>query len=179
MAWRLLATILILPGTALVLVPGVILWLTADPASGVRLAGLASFDFWLGVGAGALGLALAVWTVRLFAVKGQGTPAPWDPPQKLVVAGPYRHVRNPIISAVMLMLFAESLLLQSPPIAGWLIVFFIINGVYFPLSEEKALERRFGDDYRRYKAHVPRWVPRLTPWIDTGAAAGKGEGETT
>ena len=42
--------------------------------------------------------------------------------------------------------------------------FFAANSVYFPLSEEKGLERRFGDDYRTYKANVPRWVPRLTAW---------------
>lgn len=95
---------------------------------------------------------------------GNGTPAPWDPPKKLVVRGPYRHVRNPMISGVVLLLLAESLWLQSWPIALWMMIFVIVNMIYFPLFEEKGLEERFGNDYRRYKAHVPRWVPRLRPW---------------
>ena len=105
-----------------------------------------------------------MWTVRLFVRQGEGTPAPWDPPQKLVVAGPYRHVRNPMITSVLLMLGGEALVFQSSAIAAWLIVFFVVNGVYFPMSEEKGLEARFGDDYRRYKQNVPRWLPRPTPW---------------
>jgi protein-S-isoprenylcysteine O-methyltransferase Ste14 len=169
MFWRMLATVLILPGTALVLVPGFILWLTVDSETGLTVAGPSEVDFWIGLVAGLVGLALALWTVRLFVTQGEGTPAPWDPPQKLVVAGPYRHVRNPMITSVLLMLFGEALIFQSSAIAGWLIVFFVINGVYFPLSEEKGLEARFGDDYRRYKQNVPRWLPRPTPWIDPGA----------
>ncbi len=169
MFWRMLATVLILPGTALVLVPGVIMWLSTDAETGLTVASPAEIDFWIGLVAGLLGLALALWTVRLFVTRGKGTPAPWDPPQKLVVAGPYRHVRNPMITSVLLMLVGEALIFQSTGIAAWLIVFFIINGVYFPLSEEKGLEKRFGDDYRRYKQNVPRWLPRPTPWTDPGA----------
>jgi protein-S-isoprenylcysteine O-methyltransferase Ste14 len=45
-----------------------------------------------------------------------------------------------------------------------LITWAAVNSVYFPLSEEKGLERRFGDDYRTYKANVPRWIPRVTAW---------------
>jgi protein-S-isoprenylcysteine O-methyltransferase Ste14 len=112
----------------------------------------------------ALGLTLAASTVRLFSTRGRGTPAPWDPPRKLVVQGPYRHVRNPMISAVLAMLAAEALLLQALPLAAWMAFFFAANAVYFPLVEEQGLERRFGDDYRVYKANVPRWIPRLTPW---------------
>jgi protein-S-isoprenylcysteine O-methyltransferase Ste14 len=173
MFWRILATILILPGTALVFVPGAILWATADPDTGLTVAGPGDFDFWIGLAVGLIGLGLAGWTVRLFVRQGEGTPAPWDPPQKLVVAGPYRHVRNPMITSVLLMLAGEALIFQSSLIAAWLILFFVVNGVYFPLSEEKGLEQRFGDDYRRYKQNVPRWLPRVTPWSDLGP-----EGET-
>jgi protein-S-isoprenylcysteine O-methyltransferase Ste14 len=95
---------------------------------------------------------------------GQGTPAPWDPPKKFVVRGPYRHVRNPMIIGVLLMLLAEAMVLQSWPITGWMIVFFIGNAIYFPLVEEKGLEKRFGQDYRQYKAHVHRWIPRIRAW---------------
>lgn len=166
MFWRMLATIVILPGMALVFVPGLILWMTSDPETGLTVAGLGEVDLWIGLAAGVIGLGLAVWTARLFMTLGEGTPAPWDPPQKLVVVGPYRHVRNPMITSVLLMLFAEAMIFQSSLVAAWLILFFMVNGVYFPLSEEKGLEKRFGDDYRRYKQNVPRWLPRMSPWID-------------
>ncbi len=50
------------------------------------------------------------------------------------------------------------------PLVAWLLVFVAANAIYIPLIEEPGLERRFGEDYRRYKANVPRWVPRLSPW---------------
>ena len=161
---RMLITILILPGTALVLVPAVILWVTSDPDVGFIIAGRGDVDYWIGLVAAMLGLVLAVSTVRLLLTLGEGTPAPWDPPKKLVVAGPYCHVRNPMITAVLLILVGESLIFQSSAIGVWLLVFFILNGIYLPLSEEKGLEQRFGDDYLRYKRNVPRWLPRMSPW---------------
>ncbi len=170
MSWRLLRTILILPGTALVLVPGLVLWAVGAGGGAIAPASPGQAAFWLGLVAALAGLALAVWTVRLFLVEGRGTPAPWDPPRKLVVRGPYRYLRNPMISGVLSMLAAEALMLRSWPLAAWMAVFFAANAVYFPLFEEKGLERRFGDDYRRYMANVPRWVPRLTPW--SGADSG-------
>jgi protein-S-isoprenylcysteine O-methyltransferase Ste14 len=46
----------------------------------------------------------------------------------------------------------------------------LTNVIYFPLKEEKDLIKRFGDDYREYRRHVPAWIPRLMPW--------KGENES-
>jgi len=159
--WGLLRTIVILPGTVLVYVPGLILWTIDGP---IRFSGPTDWTFWAAVPPAALGLVLAAWTMRLFNVVGGGTPAPWAPPRKLVVQGPYRHVRNPMISGVLFMFAAEALYFRSWPLAIWLVVFFTGNAIYFPLSEEKGLERRFGNDYRLYKTHVPRWIPRLRPW---------------
>jgi protein-S-isoprenylcysteine O-methyltransferase Ste14 len=67
----------------------------------------------------------------LFVQVGRGTPAPWDPPQRLVVEGPYRYVRNPMISSALMMLAGEVLLLGSWPIAVWLLAFFVGNTLYF------------------------------------------------
>lgn len=164
MFWRLLKVVLILPGTALVFIPAVILWLSRDGPHAATAAAPASVRFWCGAPVLGAGLVLAVWTVRLLVSKGQGTPGPWDPPTRFVVAGPYAHVRNPMITGAILILLGEALLLGSWPVAGWALVFFLINTVYFPFVEEPGLERRFGEDYRRYKTHVPRWVPRLTPY---------------
>ena len=111
------------------------------------------------------GLALMHRTISLFARVGEGTLAPWDPTQRLVVLGPYRHVRNPMISGVLSILLGEAALLGSPPILIWFLVFFAVNALWMPLVEEPSLVRRFGDDYLRYKRAVPRWIPRRTPWI--------------
>lgn len=112
----------------------------------------------------AIGLAMWAWTVRLFARIGGGTLAPWDPTERLVVEGPYRHVRNPMITAVLAVLLGEAALFGSTPILIWCVVFFAVNHAFFVVYEEPALERRFGDDYRAYKASVPRWLPLHRPW---------------
>jgi protein-S-isoprenylcysteine O-methyltransferase Ste14 len=86
----------------------------------------------------------------------------------LVIRRPYRHVRNPMISGVLFLLAAQALILGSWPLAAWLAVFFLGNTIYLPLSEESALECRFGAAYRQYKANVPRWIPRFRPWQPPG-----------
>jgi len=107
-----------------------------------------------------------VATIRLFVTLGKGTLAPWEPPQRLVVQGVYRHVRNPMISGVILVLLGESLLTASLPLFRWFLVFAVVNSAYIPLLEEPGLVKRFGEAYLTYKRNVPRWVPRLTPWND-------------
>ena len=164
MTWRMVKAVLILPGTAVVLVPGLITWAAAGTDFGGPVSPPGDIRLWAGLGIFGLGVWFGFWTASLFVTIGKGTPAPWDPPKKLVVRGPYRHVRNPMITSVLFMLLGEALFLQSWPIGWWGLFFFAANSVYFPLSEEKGLERRFGEDYLAYKANVPRWLPRFTPW---------------
>jgi hypothetical protein len=52
-----------------------------------------------------------------------------------------------------------------PHLVWALFFFFTVNAIYIPLCEEPGLEKRFGNDYRRYQRHVPRWLPRLRPWM--------------
>lgn len=106
-------------------------------------------------------------TIASFITIGKGTLAPWSPTKKLVLNGLYRHVRNPMILGVFLVLLGEAMAFASLPILIWSGCFMIINTVYFILSEEPGLERRFGDEYRQYKKHVGRWWPRLTPYDPT------------
>jgi protein-S-isoprenylcysteine O-methyltransferase Ste14 len=119
----------------------------------------------------AAGVALWYRTVALFARIGRGTLAPLDPPRRLVVAGPYRYVRNPMITGVTTVLLGEAALGGSPALLIWAAAFFAINAIWFPLGEERRLEQRFGDDYRVYKRNVPRWIPRLRPWEPRGREA--------
>lgn len=161
---RHLLSIAALPFTVTVLVP---LWIARR--SGVELTLASSPLGWLsqatGAGVLALGVVLFVSSLRRFATEGHGTLAPWDPPRALVVRGPYRHVRNPMISGVVFVLFGEALVLLSAAHAVWAVVFLGINLVYIPLVEEAQLERRFGAAYRDYCRNVPRVVPRLRPWV--------------
>ncbi len=161
---ELIKAIVILPGTALVYIPGALLWTSAGTSADMVPAEIAGTRLWIGLVVAVIGLVIAVWTVRLFLTVGKGTPAPWAPPQRLVVRGPYRYVRNPMITGVLFMLAGESLILGSWPVAGWTLGFFLLNSLHFVLVEEPGLERRLGEDYRQYKANVPRWIPRLTPW---------------
>jgi len=164
MTSKLVRAIIVLPGTVLVVVPWLLLRHAAGSSLAMSPAGPAQGSFWIGLALAATGFLLAAWTTRLFVTEGRGTPAPWAPPRKLVVRGPYRHVRNPMISGVLLLLGAGSLLLGSWPVAGWMLVFFLINLIYLRWVEEPQLERRFGEDYRRYRANVPRWIPRMAAW---------------
>jgi protein-S-isoprenylcysteine O-methyltransferase Ste14 len=106
------------------------------------------------------GFALFCWCVALFARVGRGTLAPWDPTQQLVAIGPYRYVRNPMITGVATVLAGLAVFTGSWVLALWLGVFIAFNFAYFLLVEEPGLEHRFGAPYRDYKARVPRWIPR-------------------
>ena len=165
MRWGLLvASIIVLPGTVVIFVPASILLLTADSRYPPRVTTPGQIWLWLALLAAGLGFGLCFWTVKLFTEYGHGTPAPWDPPRRMVIMGPYRYCRNPMITGALLLLLAEALFFLSWPLAAWMILFFVGNAIYFPFVEEKGLEKRFGDPYLKYKASVPRWIPRLKPW---------------
>ncbi|MGH3078149.1 MAG: methyltransferase family protein [Gaiellaceae bacterium] len=106
--------------------------------------------------------------MTLFVKEGGGTLAPWDPTSRLVVRGPYRHVRHPMIGGVASILLGEAALLGSSPLLVWFAIAVGVNAVYLPLVEERSLERRFGEEWAIYRANVPRFVPRLTPWDPAG-----------
>jgi protein-S-isoprenylcysteine O-methyltransferase Ste14 len=113
----------------------------------------------------AIGVALFSASVFYFWTRGRGTLAPWDPPRRFVVDGPYRFVRNPMISGVIFVLLAEACVLRSRPHLEWALLFAAANMVYIPVIEEPMLTARFGEPYRVYKRSVRRFLPRLRPWI--------------
>ena len=112
----------------------------------------------------AIGLSLFITTIWLFGKKGKGTLAPWNPPTKLVVEGPFRYVRNPMLVGVSFVLIAIACTLENENILLWCIFFVGLNTVYFIKKEEPDLVKRFGEDYVEYCKNVWRWIPRLTPW---------------
>ncbi|MCX6292206.1 MAG: isoprenylcysteine carboxylmethyltransferase family protein [Bacteroidetes bacterium] len=153
-----LRDIILLPFTVTVLIP----WFILDdrqhlfPVNGfIRFTG---FLFLV------VGLFLFSLTIFLFVTIGKGTLAPWTPTQKLVIRGPYQYCRNPMITAVLFILSGETLILNSCNLFIWVILFFIINTLYFIFKEEPGLQKRFGDEYRKYKENVPRWIPRVKPY---------------
>jgi protein-S-isoprenylcysteine O-methyltransferase Ste14 len=160
-----LRDIAVLPGMVTLVVPALIMRATGPMNVGWGLGGAAVFvPFALGAALVAAGLWMWARTVLLFASYGSGTLAPWEPTQSLVVRGPYRHVRNPMISAVIAILFGEAAIYGSFALLVWALGFWGLNLIYIPQVEERALEARFGEQYREYKSKVPRWIPRRSPW---------------
>ena len=102
---RQLAAVVLLPGTVAVLIPALLLGDAEIAPWPLALVGGAVLAF---------GLCMIAWTVALFAGVGRGTLAPWDPPERLVVRGPYRYVRNPMITGVVSVLLGEAALFGSP-----------------------------------------------------------------
>ena len=152
--WRHVRAIGLCPAVVTLVVPGIILWRSGDTPSGWALVVSGALLI-------ALGLALVAWTVGLFATMGGGTLAPWDPTKRLVIRGPYRHVRNPMIDGVLLFLLGEAALFGSFALLVWFAVVLAVNAVYIPLVEEPGLRERFGQEYDAYRATVPRWLPRV------------------
>jgi protein-S-isoprenylcysteine O-methyltransferase Ste14 len=165
MVWllRQLIAIAVLPFTVAVLIP---IWLARRnhiiPGVGLSVVqiGLQSAGLVLLT----IGLLLFAASLGNFITQGRGTLAPWDPPRELVTRGPYRYVRNPMISGVVLVLCGEALVLLSFPHLQWALIFLGFNAAYIPLIEEPLLAQRFGAAYRNYCRHVPRLLPRLRPW---------------
>ena len=111
-----------------------------------------------------LGLVIATWCAVEFALRGLGTPAPFDPPRRLVITGLYRFVRNPMYFGLGFALIGEAWLTGRIEIIYEMLILWIAVTLMVFLQEEPSLRRKFGDDYAEYCRHVGRWIPRLTPW---------------
>ncbi len=114
----------------------------------------------LGMAIAALGGALALWCILAFALIGRGTPAPFDPPRRLVVRGPYRHVRNPMYLGAAAALAGAALYYGSAWLAAYAGGFLLLMHAFVVGHEEPTLRATFGEDYARYCREVRRWRPR-------------------
>jgi protein-S-isoprenylcysteine O-methyltransferase Ste14 len=103
--------------------------------------------------------------VYLFWAFGKGTLAPWIPTQRLIIRGPYKYCRNPMIAGVFFVLLSEAMVLNSVNILIIAGVFFIINTIYFILMEEPDLHKRFGKEMKYVRKMFLRWIPKFKPYI--------------
>lgn len=152
-------------GLVLVLLPAELLLRSGivrpDAIGAPQLAGIA-----IAIGGGVL----ALWCILDFAVVGGGTPAPFDPPRRLVNRGPYAVVRNPMYIGAGLALVGASVFYQSLALVGYATAFFFVTHLFVVLYEEPTLRRTFGSDYESYCREVRRWWPRVSRRRHSGAA---------
>jgi protein-S-isoprenylcysteine O-methyltransferase Ste14 len=114
--------------------------------------------------AGALALAGgAAWLACLdaFSRRGRGTPLPVDAPRRLVTTGLFAVIRNPIMAAELMVIWAVALYVASWGVALYAIAIGVGAHLMVVYVEEPELRRRFGEDYDAYCRRVPRWLPRL------------------
>lgn len=158
--WRHVLSFLLFPVTMTLVIPALIVLATGVRSPTVALAA-----------AGALliagGLSLLIWTVVLFDRVGKGTLGLGElmgEPVHLVVRGPYRHVRNPMITGVLCILLGEAGVTASGWLLVWFAIFLTFQMIGIQFWEEPHLIKRFGDEYLAYRQNVPRWIPRISPW---------------
>jgi protein-S-isoprenylcysteine O-methyltransferase Ste14 len=164
--WRHLISILIAPVVMTLLIPALILdWphLHVPNYGSPLIVGLVTVGGLLIAG----GLGLWAWTVVLFDRKGKGTLGIGNilgEPVHLVVAGPYRHVRNPMITGVLAILLGEAAVTASVGLLAWFAVFFGCLATVIRFWEEPHLAQRYGSEYVNYRQNVPAWIPRISAW---------------
>ena len=107
-----------------------------------------------------IGTAIALWCVFTFVFVGKGTPAPFDPPRKLVIRGPYRFVRNPMYIGAGMTLAGAALYYESLSVFIYTCLFFLATHLFVVLYEEPTLRRTFRDEYEAYFRQVRRWLPK-------------------
>ncbi len=154
-----LVFLVIAPGTVAVVGPR---WLTGWQAGD-------SLPRWLPLRAVGVALVLAGAIVLLhafgrFVNEGLGTPAPVAPPERLVVGGAYRYVRNPMYVALTAVIVGEALVLGRAVLLVYAAAFCAVAAVFVHWYEEPTLSRSFGADYDAYRRAVPAWLPRRKPW---------------
>jgi protein-S-isoprenylcysteine O-methyltransferase Ste14 len=141
------------------IVPGTVAgWLPWQIAGGPSNVWDASHGAWrLGVVPILAGWVVLLWCAREFALRGHGTPGPWDAPRQLVISGLYRFTRNPMYVAVLTAILGQALWFHSRRVAWYALVTAIVFHLMVVLYEEPTLEGTFGREYTEYRRRVRRW----------------------
>jgi protein-S-isoprenylcysteine O-methyltransferase Ste14 len=109
--------------------------------------------------------ALGVTSGMTMAVRGAGTPLPFDAPNRLVVLGPYAYIRNPMVVAGLGQGFAVALWLGSASVLAYVLLGALLWNYLVRPAEERDLHQAFGDEYASYCRHVRCWIPRLRRFV--------------
>ncbi len=158
----LVQAFLIFPVNVMGVIPAFLIWCSRPGGMLDQFSySFSGLRFAVGILLIGFGAGLCWKTVSLFTEYGEGTPAPYDPPKKLVIQGPYVFMRNPMMVGVCLVLSGEAVLFGSVPLWIWFLVFLGLCLVLIPVWEEPDLEKRLGEPYRDYKQKVPRWIPKI------------------
>ena len=160
---RAAAFVLLAPGA----VAGWVPWLIAR---GDAAAAGAPALRWLGGALLAAGWAIVLWCTRDFALRGRGTPAPYDPPRALVTSGLFAVVRNPMYVGVLLAIGGMAAWHRSDRVVAYGALVALAFHLRVILYEEPRLAREFGAAFDAYRRAVPRWIParRSTPPVAAG-----------
>jgi protein-S-isoprenylcysteine O-methyltransferase Ste14 len=114
----------------------------------------------LGVILAVAGSALGIWCILAFVFMGKGTQAPFDPPKRLVVRGPYRALRNPMFAGAALALSGAAIYYGSSALLAYSVTFWLLTHLAVVFYEEPALRKTFGEEYSNYCEKTGRWWPR-------------------
>ena len=114
-----------------------------------------------GMVVGIVGAVVALSCILTFVSTGKGTPAPFDPPRKLVIQGPYRFVRNPMYVGAIVSIAGAALFYQSLWLLGYTGILFLLSHCFVVFYEELTLRKTFGQEYETYCRQVNRWLPKL------------------
>jgi protein-S-isoprenylcysteine O-methyltransferase Ste14 len=119
---------------------------------------------WLGGALFAVGSAVGLASAWCMAVLGRGTPVPFDAARELVVAGPYRVVRNPMAVSALVQMLGVAVMLGSGATALLAVGGGLLWDRGIRPAEERFLAEQFGPDYQRYRQAVRCWAPRWPPY---------------
>jgi protein-S-isoprenylcysteine O-methyltransferase Ste14 len=109
----------------------------------------------------ATGLILNLWATLHF-IKARGTPVRFNPPPKLVTTGPYAYVRHPQATSWFILFWGLGFLFSSTSLVFIFTPLFVLISVLdVKMIEESELEKRFGNEYVKYKKRAPMFIPRL------------------
>jgi protein-S-isoprenylcysteine O-methyltransferase Ste14 len=106
-------------------------------------------------------------------MEGRGTPAPLAPPDRLVIGGEYRFVRNPMYLAVITAVLGQAMIFGSVGLLVYAAALWAMTAAFVRWYEEPVLLERYGEDYQRYRHAVRAWLPRLRPWQNDVDHVGK------
>jgi protein-S-isoprenylcysteine O-methyltransferase Ste14 len=164
-AWYLVEVVGMWGGTTLLVVLLAPWWLSWGFDGAVPLRALGGLLALVSVGVGAWACFKMGWARLLFAgaLFSPGAGAEENRvPQRLVVEGPYRYVRNPLYATDFALILGTALLANKLFLILLAALYAAQLALQLPL-EERELRRRFGLSYARYCRLVPRFIPRLRP----------------